>query len=123
MRISDWWSGVCSSDLIEVEPLDRVVDDVVPYRDIFRPLVEIEGDAAVEVEDVVFGDHRAVAGGQIVDRAAILEMRLGVVDAVIGDDDVAVRGRRFIDLVLRPVVRSAEPTSELQSLMRTPYAV
>src|SRR3546814_4860940 len=75
-------------------------------------LVEIEGDAAVEVEDVVFGDHRAVAGGQIVDRAAILEMRLGVVDAVIGDDDVAVRGRR-----------SEEHTSELQSLMRISYAV
>src|SRR3546814_5482557 len=83
--------------MIRRPPRSTRTDTLFPYTTLFR---------SVEVEDVVFGDHRAAARRQVVDRAAILEMLFRVIDAVIGDDD-----------------RSEEHTSELQSLMRISYAV
>src|SRR3546814_12520964 len=88
--------------MIRRPPRSTRTDTLFPYTTLFR---------SVEVEDVVFGDHRASARRQVVDRAAILEMLFRVIDAVIGDDDVAVRGRRFINLVLRPSVPVHQPAA------------
>src|SRR3546814_4795040 len=106
MRISDWSSDVCSSDLfltrnrvfiaVRVDFHDRVADRAAGalHRD---RILDIALVADVGVEAVVFGagdDH-------------MLEVR-----AAAEDFHAVVRA-----------VRSEEHTSELQSLMRISYAV
>src|SRR3546814_7506824 len=100
MRISDWSSDVCSSDLQfgDSGGLARPVDP--DYQDDLRARkgVDVErfGDRAQDGSDLV-GDDLA----QFLDAA-----RHGI----------APRGEALAD-------RSEEHTSELQSLMRTSYAV
>src|SRR3546814_4397880 len=107
MRISDWSSDVCSSDLDllvgEFHHLARLhVDEVVVM--LFRPLL-IARPAIAEVvplQDARLLEelHRAVHGGN-------------------GDPGIALDGTLIDELD----VRSEEHTSELQSLMRISYAV
>src|SRR3546814_2562436 len=93
MRISDWSSDVCSSDLQRRRGLGRVERRLaqVGQRDRGR----LAGAAAQ-------GQHHCGGGRRIVADLA-LQLLIGV----------AVPGRR----------RSEEHTSELQSLMRISYAV
>src|SRR3546814_7305884 len=107
MRISDWSSDVCSSDLAEVldrlevqQAVDRlgvgvVVGIVHPLADLDAPLRHLEG------EHHVGGD-----GDEGDDGKAPVEHH---------PEDAA--GQRDLD------ERSEEHTSELQSLMRISYAV
>src|SRR3546814_8597403 len=139
MRISDWSSDVCSSDLI-VDLLHRQRDveaDVEAAR--FRgaavgrlhdagPAAGADHEAAVVLGQALrpLGKAaRQLAGGLVVARH--LEIALG-------DDEVGVfllgallLGHRqaALRLVARPDARrrSEEHTSELQSLMRISYAV
>src|SRR3546814_7628824 len=101
MLISDWSSDVCSSD-----------------RDGCRPWPLVE-------------DHEAEQGGE--DEAAIAdrhelrgrgELKAADVAVLAQDGDRAHReqGKRLAERQ-RPPERSEEHTSELQSLMRTSYAV
>src|SRR3546814_8865617 len=123
MRISDWSSDVCSSDLADggaaaVEKARRVVDrrreigDVVlvgqhlpVHRHLLTavvgPLAHRDGDAAA-AGGGDGGDHRGLAEGA--GKAAHLQVELLRRDRGGG-------------------VRSEEHTSELQSLMRISYAV
>src|SRR3546814_1844321 len=117
MRISDWSSDVCSSDLREVgavavvlqieNPREAVAGPVVlgPARALSRLLLQ-EGDTAAHSVAVdLAGGHQA-------------EQRPG-----------GLRGGRGLGFAapFRPVggavLRSEEHTSELQSLMRISYAV
>src|SRR3546814_7267232 len=104
MRISDWSSDVCSSDL-DGEVAQQV--QLVPHADARAPhptedrlgtetesLEPVEGD----LHGRRFDPHRPVGGGNHVEVAAAAE-------------EVACAGR------------SEEHTSELQSLMRTSSAV
>src|SRR3546814_6676952 len=108
MRISDWSSDVCSSDLAE----DEVDGDNEGRRKIRRRRDE-EGD-----------------GGEIERDEAVAELRRALASAAV----------EAVDRLLQPVCshrsfpfgagrrsltqeRSEEHTSELQSLMRIPYAV
>src|SRR3546814_1863906 len=116
MRISDWSSDVCSSDL--PGKADHAVAQLLAHafavqrqrRQGVGLLAEDEQADAVTgaaVEEV--GDHR-LGGGEAVDDGVaqghvLLAHAAGQVD---GQHQVA---------------RSAEHTSELQSLMRTSYAV
>src|SRR3546814_2953765 len=98
MRISDWSSDVCSSDL---EVAELVVDKL------WRQFVSEQPDAA---------ERRRLAA---LFRAAGYEMR-PLLAALLASEAFWApenRGR----LVKSP--RSEEHTSELQSLMRTSYAV
>src|SRR3546814_2597663 len=136
MRISDWSSDVCSSDLdrqpwlptetVEVfgERSDRVrISGVRRAARACAP--ECIGIACLAGRDLA----RIVGGigGNDEERIA-LTVEHGVDDRI--DDDVAVgilmrwehRGRqRLLDVEQR--ARSEEHTSELQSLMRISYAV
>src|SRR3546814_8489915 len=144
MRISDWSSDVCSSDLMRpVRPCVAAVEDA--HAAIALARREQEGLADVR------GFGRGVAGGdqvgEVVDDAplvadgafAVARHReggpvapdqngtLGVLDEIAGD---GARGTvRHVDAgadVADVVVcddRSEEHTSELQSLMRISYAV
>src|SRR3546814_9849194 len=106
MRISDWSSDVCSSDLLASLP-SVIVGDRAGIRtsigmDGFRSLA-VPGsrgreDVGVELRRIGFG--------------AVLGKLGGIGDAVA---DLPVE-------LLQPV-RSEEHTSELQSLMRISYAV
>src|SRR3546814_3163782 len=103
MRISDWSSDVCSSDLLL-------------GREQFLGAAEVDRD---EAADAAF-DHR--------DAEQAVHPCHG--HRIVGDDQVARVGfaRHAVEEVaetldVRVVERSEEHTSELQSLMRISYAV
>src|SRR3546814_3566016 len=129
MRISDWSSDVCSSDLPDEDhATERVINARIgvavseraeqPLRDRGRILVEQIVDARA---------HREIL--QHIDRACKVEIAVSVDLAV---DDIGRALEEFIVGVARqfgaaeiaPVERrSEEHTSELQSLMRISYDV
>src|SRR3546814_1726186 len=93
MRISDWSSDVCSSDLVAVNPKIRFCNECIELRCI--------------------GSRDEIAAIPVVDR---LQRRRHV-----GNHNGAP-GKGNCEPLLQPP-RSDEHTSELQSLMRTSYAV
>src|SRR3546814_2808237 len=111
MRISDWSSDVCSSDLhaqrggdIGLAARARAVEDDVDVRN----LVRMGEHVAVRLADPVdrAAPGAAIAGGAIVGGGILMEHA------------VAQRHVEPVD-----AARSEEHTSELQSLMRISYAV
>src|SRR3546814_5143797 len=117
MRISDWSSDVCSSDLdLAVQPRQvRAGAGLVAGDDAVAAAVEARAQAErhVHVQRQAARDRVAVAGQH---RRAQLFLAEAVRE---------LRGSR-VGGVARPrpvVARSEEHTSELQSLMRISYAV
>src|SRR3546814_3577385 len=108
MRISDWSSDVCSSDLAEHRQQDR---HAVALRAF---------DAA---QNVRLGD----VGDFVAEHAGDLVLGVGHQHQARVDADVAADGRERVDLAVvhheEGEIRSEEHTSELQSLMRISYAV
>src|SRR3546814_7493914 len=103
MRISDWSSDVCSSDLLDLRARAQILD----RRDAFRDLIVAEDQRIARAERVGLGEallHIALERHVGGDAGA----------AQIGEHALRTLGRR---------VRSEEHTSELQSLMRISYAV
>src|SRR3546814_2435049 len=110
MRISDWSSDVCSSDLIGLHPIVGVP----------RWLAGI-----AQLEDVgdIAGHRRAIGAGGTIEGAAInavatIADRLEIEPAI---ERAAREPEPVSDLPFE--IRSEEHTSELQSLMRISYAV
>src|SRR3546814_2245568 len=107
MRISDWSSDVCSSDLAQHVQVQRAREPVLEAAGRVRGLVlEVEADAgeAVELQPQQVGVGRARGlAAQLFER----------VDGPVAQGGVAAHGAS----------RSEEHTSELQSLMRISYAV
>src|SRR3546814_7391196 len=146
MRISDWSSDVCSSDLVEVgeqyvgglAELDREagVEHVARRHALVheaRFVADILGDPGQEGDDVVLGDRLDRVDRGDVDRGARCPPvpqrlgggfrdgaefgeRVGRVRFDLEPDAKAILGRPYRG-------RSEEHTSELQSLMRISYAV
>src|SRR3546814_6971093 len=108
MRISDWSSDVCSSDLPVQQPVG-----VEGVPDVAAP-IHVEGEAQL-------GTARA-------DRLAVVA-RLLFAHAVLGsqvfDRILALRRQRRVELERLEMQfhRSEEHTSELQSLIRISYAI
>src|SRR3546814_10463524 len=99
MRISDWSSDVCSSDL-NLAVHDFIVSEVVPADLVFeQPLSErVRTFLRLELLFLQYHDHRR--------------------------DETSFGARASLHALLDLlVVRSEEHTSELQSLMRISYAV
>src|SRR3546814_1510738 len=119
MRISDWSSDVCSSDL-----LDDAVHDQVEGAQIFTVVIEIDhGDA-----DVLRARLRQAVDQRV---HAVLE-RIHPRNRGVAEVDLRRHAARAVehehDICLLPLgdrhrARSEEHTSELQSLMRISYAV
>src|SRR3546814_6334284 len=108
MRISDWSSDVCSSDLLHGD----VSEGLLQLRAIFRKIhVQRTGCA-------VLHKLRGVPGGSIREAHSVDDhpLRLHV-----GAESLRLRERAAVRSVL--IDRSEEHTSELQSLMRISYAV
>src|SRR3546814_8313518 len=112
MRISDWSSDVCSSDLI-ASGQERVL---LAWDRLILP-----GGRSIRLDRQPGADARGMAGvadrtdhhwGSML-RAALISTLLGVGAELGSDGD---------DAIVR-ALRSEEHTSELQSLMRISYAV
>src|SRR3546814_10163473 len=100
MRISDWSSDVCSSDLDELPRL-QLAGEVRRAR---APDAQLRPAGAV---------HRIYGARQRIDLRRIAADRQ---ETEHRDDQLGLRRRQVAD-------RSEEHTSELQSLMRNSYAV
>src|SRR3546814_7257358 len=114
VRISDWSSDVCSSDLVGLDALDEGL----------RALELHALEARIAVEHHV--DHVRVRGaraGELVAHARRIGQALGAevadgVGAAAGVDAVAVAAGGDVVVAEAAGQRSEEQTSELQSLMR-----
>src|SRR3546814_1893470 len=113
MRISDWSSDVCSSDLAGAVDADAFGAEA--HRRLHRALHRAaEGDAAFELVGNALRDE--------------LRVDLGFADLDDVQRHVAARHRaellaQLFDVGALLADRSEEHTSELQSLMRISYAV
>src|SRR3546814_7305893 len=133
MRISDWSSDVCSSDLLkdflEQSPGEAFVvveADDLPVRSALRKLFEADRNAAAlacyhddarSLETVVRAFFSEAGVGISREAVAFLASQLG------GDRELTRRELEKVLLFAGDGERSEEHTSELQSLMRISYAV
>src|SRR3546814_999407 len=110
MRISDWSSDVCSSDLAKA----------------------VKAGLADGTVDIVVGTHALLAKGLEFKRLGLVIVdevqRFGVthkerLNSLKTDVHVLTLTATPIPRTLQMAMRSEEPTSELQSLMRISYAV
>src|SRR3546814_1035779 len=131
MRISDWSSDVCSSDLGAAE---LQIFNACQCVDAFVTAQGRHGNHAVAVTDRVVADCQAV-DGSIIARPTIQRVVAATAGQGIGAS-IALEHIRIV-VTRQPVtvsranqtfdigqhIRSEEHTSELQSLMRISYAV
>src|SRR3546814_6959563 len=122
MRISDWSSDVCSSDLFGAsldlcKAVDTIGGAVASSEKIVNPVLEIHPPGNVDAQHL--GDHTdRKQRGKFPDE---IELALA---AMLPDDIIDQFMRDTADAVLHcPDPRSEAHTSELQSLMRISYAV
>src|SRR3546814_6874937 len=115
MRISDWSSDVCSSDL------DAVYDAVFARAGMLRVYsLEELFDAAETLS------HYAAAGGEDAGEARLAMVTNGGGLGVLATDALVDEGGKLAELAPETIAaldRSEEHTSEIQSLMRISYAV
>src|SRR3546814_2863803 len=149
MRISDWSSDVCSSDLLVRAALGADLADRLQERqgfdvahgaaDLHQPHVVTVGggvDAALDlvgdVRDHLDGGAQVVAGALLADHVLVdlaggdrvLARQPGVDEALVVAEVQVGLGAVVGDVHLAVLERrSEEHTSELQSLMRIQYAV
>src|SRR3546814_3087810 len=119
MRISDWSSDVCSSDLEEVLRVPGRVERLDAAK------APLHGLARRRLARCPAGNRRAHRLAELVQQGVVVE---GVVDrgghgGLGREGSVASSCRRADRRARAKWGRSEEHTSELQSLMRTSYAV
>src|SRR3546814_2341483 len=119
MRISDWSSDVCSSDLVDFELADR--QRGVEQRG-------ETGEMALDLAVLIIGDEPGEAAIEIVVEPGAVarqgEAACDLVDELLATLAGQEGGEIFeIDDPRGDHCRSEEHTSELQSLMRISYAV
>src|SRR3546814_9912974 len=119
MRISDWSSDVCSSDLFDRFLRERIGEAGNPalrakIQALERDVVEAgEQDIAIAERVAEIGEAARV-GRRFLDRDDIFDIDQRLEHGLV---DHRAIGRRVV------IERSEEHTSELQSLMRNSYAV
>src|SRR3546814_1627158 len=115
MRISDWSSDVCSSDL-KRQPVQELGERIAHAREVAAVVLQVVG---VDVGDD--RDQRVQA-----QEAAVALVGLGHQPVAAAQARVCAGGEQLAaddEGRVEPAFRSAEHTSELQSLMRISYAV
>src|SRR3546814_3581161 len=116
MRISDWSSDVCSSDLAEA--VERIQDPALQRGE--RDEQQIwKGDLGEQDGERQLLRLLGEAGGDHVDEPRHAGLGGGGEQEQEGQED----GQRLLGEALGRRQRSEEHTSELQSLMRISYAV
>src|SRR3546814_3773454 len=138
MRISDWSSDVCSSDLIPAPPcchphhitteretmLDWIADPNIWASLLTLTFLEI----VLGIDNIIF---LSIITDRVAENRRVLAQRLGLGLALVGRI-VLLAGLVWLSKLTEPLFdmfgqevswRSEEHTSELQSLMRITYAV
>src|SRR3546814_3911265 len=112
MRISDWSSDVCSSDLkfVQRRQAKAAIGRAAQGEGIADPVERADPSGKLPVGAV---------GKAVVGRAGAA----GAIEAVADRPAIRPRAAGQDQPAQRPVIRSEEHTSELQSLMRISYAV
>src|SRR3546814_5201244 len=109
MRISDWSSDVCSSDLTAPHMASAFAEHA-------RAFLEVQNGCDHRCTFCIIpygrGNSRSVPAGAVIDKAREL-VDAGYKEIVLTGVDATFSG---------PDLRSAEHTSELQPLIRIPYA-
>src|SRR3546814_7234508 len=108
MRISDWSSDVCSSDLLSDEPI-RV--EVLDREEIEEKLMMTPGNIAMMVSETP-GVRTQITSPSLGAASIRMQGLKGRYTQLLADGLPLYGGQR-----------SEEPTSEIQSLMRISYAV
>src|SRR3546814_1541019 len=129
MRISDWSSDVCSSDLyVVVDDFGVVVNPLLAGGQVHGGTVQGIGQALLE-RTVYDGEGQLLTGSLMdyclprADDVPAIELTL-VEDTPCATNPMGVKGAGEAGAIgACPAVRSEEHTSELQSLMRISYAV
>src|SRR3546814_10299118 len=126
MRISDWSSDVCSSDLQVqhqaggVDPCQRIAWRRRGRQGRNRCNGNGGHECALPFRTNMRGTNRVPAGKTVVyPQANPRHPGVAAHDKICGDQKTT----RAMPVASRPPERSEEHTSELQSLMRIPYAV
>src|SRR3546814_6673657 len=131
MRISDWSSDVCSSDLAAVPSLDTLAATAagqgIQLVSVFQDVAQIRERWGTRAATIV-NNHRAkLIGSGIADPDT-----LDLAARILGDQEIRQhsttagqegRASTTESSIYRSLARSEEHTSELQSLMRNSYAV
>src|SRR3546814_7939472 len=128
MRISDWSSDVCSSDLAIVPVKDRIGEVVLDHDEHMRPGTTLESLAKLKpaFEGFGKGGFEAVAKERYPEIEELRYVHHGGNSSgvVAGAGLVLVGSKQFGEKAgLKPRARSDEHMSELQSLMRISYDV
>src|SRR3546814_4822392 len=115
MRISDWSSDVCSSDLapvllVAILILNLVLAARVWYRDAGIRFTAEE----LALRSLHFDGLSAASARRLIDQGHWISARRG---------EVLIRENQAAPSLFYLAERAEEHTSELQSLMRTSYAV
>src|SRR3546814_8111322 len=121
MRISDWSSDVCSSDLGTTRTAGRHLIRIHQEPEV--PITQEDLNMAIDSLLFIDGELRAAEGGKTYDNIGPWtgEVIGQAANASAKDVDAAIAAaRRAFD---ETDWRSEEHTSELQSLMRISYAV
>src|SRR3546814_2269993 len=112
MRISDWSSDVCSSDLLEAGAVEGAADGADAAVHHVRRRDHVAAGARLHQRLVAQHlDRLVIEDAPVAQQAVVAVAVVGVERDIADDADVGQR------------VRSEEHTSELQSLMRISYAV
>src|SRR3546814_3208988 len=127
MRISDWSSDVCSSDLMVASSVDGV--EFITANTDAQAIKNCGAKLQLQLGGNVTKGLGAGANPEV-GRQAALEDREKIMDALQGADMVFITagmgggtGTGAAPVVAQLAKRSEEQTSELQSLMRNSYAV
>src|SRR3546814_9004548 len=114
MRISDWSSDVCSSDLRQGHPLQ-------PDSSLRSLPMKLDSSTAAVVTGGASGLGRATAEALA---AAGVKVAIFDINDALGEEVAQSIGGLFVHVdITDEQSRSEEHTSELQSLMRLSYAV
>src|SRR3546814_10622661 len=115
MRSSDWSSDVCSSDLADL--LGDGIPHVDVEADVLVTLLELEGNEGGIRRDDEVGGAAGLAGGRHGRQREGCKNELNEFHGCFPCSGTGA------PLSWRPITRSEEHTSELQSRMRISYAV
>src|SRR3546814_7005310 len=120
MRISDWSSDVCSSDLLKVKEALKLVRDEEAGRLVNEEELKAKALEAVEQHGIVFIDEidkvakRGNVGGADVSREGVQRDLLPLIEGCTVNTKLGMVKNDHILFI----ARSEEHTSELQSIMR-----
>src|SRR3546814_5039730 len=118
MRISDWSSDVCSSDLFRSDPASALLEVLDPEQNSKFNDHYLEVD--YDLSDVMFV---TTANSLNMPQPLLDRMEIIRLSGYTEDEKVEIAKRHLIAKQVEAHGRSEEHTSELQSLMRNSYAV